>query len=631
MSSRFVRYLIFLFVYIGAFSACTSEKPNIIPVSDFFSNPEKTTFRMSPSGKYLSYLSHHDDGNQLVLLDISGDEPVVIPKEIDVRNISNYQWSDEGEILFSVRFSDQDSVMVYALDVENGSAERLFEPTRGNIRFITPARKKNGGILATMNDRDSTVFDVYRVYTKGKRREMVARNPGNISRWYADLEGQLRLALAGDSIQEALLYRKSEQQPFKVVKQNPFYNSITPFGFIKGKPDHVYALSNIGRDKSSLVELDLSDGSENVLFSHPEVDVASGGYASESGEMVYAYSIHEHREREFLDKRFEDTYQKLARLLPGYELRVIDEDFSKQRVVVQAFKDTDPGLVCYFDGTSDRLVQLSEINPKLKNQKLATMRPISFEARDGLKIRGFLTVPMQSATKNLPVIVFPHSGPHERNYWAYHPEVQFFANRGYAVLQINYRGSTGYGKDFWMAGFQEWGGKIQDDITDGVKWLISEQIADPERIGIYGVGFGGYSALHAAVFRSDLYACAASYGGFSNLFTYIREVPPMLKPYLQKYYMIIGNPETDSERLKQMSPVFHAEKVRIPIFIAQGGKDSRSTANETNQFVNKIRRNNIPITYVLREDEGRAFRKEENRFLLYEELIQFFDVHLKNK
>jgi len=257
------------------------------------------------------------------------------------------------------------------------------------------------------------------------------------------------------------------------------------------------------------------------------------------------------------------------------------------------------------------------------------MTPITYQSRDGRQINGYLTLPPAMKGTRVPVIVYPHGGPSARSKWGFNPVVQFFANRGFAVFQVNYRGSSGYGKAFWSAGFKEWGGKVQDDITDGVHWLIDEGIADPKRIGIYGAGFGGYSALHGACFKSDIYACAASYSGFTNLFTYLKEIPPHLTPYLQMYYEIIGNPETEPGLIKAMSPVFHSENIDIPVFIAQGGRDSRSAVNETNQFVQKLRKRNIPITYMLREEEGRYFRNEENRIQLYRELGDFFEKYLK--
>jgi dipeptidyl aminopeptidase/acylaminoacyl peptidase len=236
-----------------------------------------------------------------------------------------------------------------------------------------------------------------------------------------------------------------------------------------------------------------------------------------------------------------------------------------------------------------------------------------------------LTLPVGAKAKNLPVIVIPHGGPSDRDYWRFNPEVQFFANRGYAVFQVNFRGSSGYGKDFWKAGFKQWGGKIQEDIQDGVRWLIDNQIADPKRIGIYGRGFGGYSALFAASLNNELFACAASYGGYTNLFAHLKEIPLYAKSHLKRSYEIIGNPEVDSDLIKSMSPIFHTETIQIPLFIAQGGNDAR----EVNHFVQKVRKQNVPITYILRKEEGRYFREDANRLKLYEELIKFFDTHLK--
>src|SRR5690606_18440854 len=280
---------------------------------------------------------------------------------------------------------------------------------------------------------------------------------------------------------------------------------------------------------------------------------------------------------------------------------------ARRRFVVRSYTDKDPGAVYFYDMAKDELTKLVDNNPALNDCILAEMKPITYYARDGRQIHGYLTMPPKTRSRKPPVIVYPHSGPSNRDRWGFDPEVQFFANRGYAVFQVNYRGSIGYGKEFWSAGSKEWGGKIQDDITDGVRWLIHEQKVDSTRIGIYGAGFGGYSALHGACFHSDLYKCAASYSGFINLFTYLKEVPPHFKPYLQMYYETVGNPETEPELIKSMSPVFHSDRINIPVFIAQGGRDSWSTVNETNQFVQKLKKRKIPITYMLREEERRYF------------------------
>ncbi|MNN08628.1 Prolyl oligopeptidase family protein [compost metagenome] len=226
------------------------------------------------------------------------------------------------------------------------------------------------------------------------------------------------------------------------------------------------------------------------------------------------------------------------------------------------------------------------------------------------------------------MVVLPHDGPNGREVWGFDNEAQFLANRGYLVFQMNYRGSTGFGKKFWTAGFKEWGGKIQDDITDGVKWLIKEGIADRERVAIVGKGFGGYSALHAACFNSDLYKCAVSYSGYTNLFTYFRDIPPYFKSYVQKMYQVVGNPIREAELFKNISPVFHSDKVKIPVLLVQGGKDRFSSVTDANQFVQKLKNNNIPVQYILKEDEDRTFKRDENVFGYYNELERFLAKYL---
>jgi dipeptidyl aminopeptidase/acylaminoacyl peptidase len=259
------------------------------------------------------------------------------------------------------------------------------------------------------------------------------------------------------------------------------------------------------------------------------------------------------------------------------------------------------------------------------------MKPVSFKSRDGLTINGYLTLPLGFKPKNLPLIVIPHGGdgPTYRNSWGFNSEVQFLANRGYAVFQINFRGSKGYGKKFWIAGFKKWGTDIQNDITDGVNWLVSEGIADKKKIGIYGSGFGGYSALHALAFQPNLYACGASESGFLNLFAYIKSVPPILKPTLQMYYEMVGNPENGIDALRAVSPVFHANRIKAPLLIAQDTKDQRVNVNETNQFVKELKKRKVPITYITKESREFNFRNAESRMNFYTELEKFLASNLK--
>lgn len=626
---RRLAVLFFAAVAAGFFMGCSDRKTHVIPVEDFFSEPEKTVFKISPNGKYVAYLGlYNGQKNLFVIYPDEGHREQRITDQTE-RGIQMYFWANDDELIF-VNDKRSDTLQFFAVNRETSAVRNLMPPAAVRLRWVSPSRVINNGLLIALNERDSTVFDVYRLRTDANTKELVARNPGNIIRWFADLDGQLRLALASDSVRETMLYRNSEQDSFRPIISNSFRNTIMPLGFSGRHRNHIFALSNIKRDKLALVEIDMNNGEEvRELFSHPEVDVDHEGYLADRGEMGYATYATWKQQRHFLDKRIEAVYAAIQRKLEGYEVSVLDRDTAHRRFIVRSFTDTDPGAVYYFDLEQDKLVKLADNIPALSGYRFPRMKPISYRTRDGRQLHGYLTLPLNAKGKRPPVIVFPHNGPRDRNRWGFDPEVQFFANRGFAVFQVNYRGSTGYGKEFWASGFKEWGGKIQDDITDGVRWLIEEGVVDPGRIGIYGAGFGGYSALHAACFNSGLYACAASYSGFANLFTFLKEIPPHLKPYLQMYYEIVGNPETEPDLVKAMSPVFHADSIRIPVFIAQGGKDSWSAVNEINQFVQKLRKRKIPITYILREEEGRYFRDEENRIAFYRELGGFFDKYLR--
>ena len=601
------------------------------PVEDFFSGAEKTNFKISPDGRFIAYVGDYKNHKNVYLIDLDDgcrEKRLTSESETD---ITSYQWGDSTRIIYRKGPWSADTLQMYIVDRNTAEASRLLPPMPNTrMRWVAPNRIREGSALLALDDREEGVFDVYRVNVDGQGRTLVGRNTGNIIRWFTDPAGRLRLALASDSARETILYRPTEQDTFSVVTNNSFKSAVRPIGFQQGSKDKIFALSNVGRDKFALAEYDVAKGEEvRVLYSHPDVDLEPAGYQHDRGQMAYAAFITSKRQRHFLDEETQEVYSRLSGKLAGFEVSVIDRDDARNGFVVTTFTDKNPGATYYYNRVEDDLVKLADHNPALKDRELAAMTPVTLQARDGMELQGYLTLPLNGKRTDLPVIVFPHNGPSDRNVWHFDPEVQFFADRGYAVFQLNYRGSTGYGKAFWTAGFKEWGGKIQDDLEDGVDWLIAEGIADPKRIGIYGVGFGGYAALQAASFKSDRYACAASYSGFTNLFTYLREIPPHLQPYRRMYYEIIGDPEKDSDLIKSMSPVFHSNRINIPIFLAQGGRDRWSSVTETNQFVQKLRKRRIPITYVLREEEGRYFRSKEDRVALYNDLGEFFDTYLK--
>jgi dipeptidyl aminopeptidase/acylaminoacyl peptidase len=337
------------------------------------------------------------------------------------------------------------------------------------------------------------------------------------------------------------------------------------------------------------------------------------------------------KEKHYLDNDAKVLYQKLDQLLPKTESRILSGDKNENVFVVRTFTDRNPGSYYLYIADKGTIKKLSDNNSAIKEEQMCEMKPISFIARDGLKINGYLTLPLNSKSTNLPVVVVPHNGPGQRNSWGYNAEVQFLANRGYAVLQINYRGSSGYGVNFYAAGFKEWGGKIQEDIDDGVTWLIKQKVANPKQVAIYGSGFGGYIALNSAIKNPKMYKCAASNSGVLNLFSYLKSIPPFLQSNLQMYYEIVGNPNTDFDYMHQASPLFHADKVNIPIFITQNVKDPRINSSDAIQFVKELKKRNLPVTYFEKEDSPFSMNREEGRQKVYTALEQFLETNLKKK
>ena len=333
--------------------------------------------------------------------------------------------------------------------------------------------------------------------------------------------------------------------------------------------------------------------------------------------------------RKLFDAETETLYRRIEAKLPGYEITLQSRTRAEDKFIVAASNDRTPGTRYVYDARADTLAKLADINPWIPERDMAPMTPVSYTSRDGLKINGYLTLPVGRGNKNLPCIVNPHGGPWARDAWGYNPEVQFLANRGFCVLQMNFRGSTGYGRAFWEASFGQWGLKMQDDVTDGVQWLVRQGIADPKRVGIYGGSYGGYTTLAGVTFTPDLYAAAVDYVGVSNLFTFLNTIPPYWKPMLEKMQAMVGDPVKDKARLTATSPALNAERIKTPLFIAQGARDPRVNKAESDQVVEALKKRGVEVQYLVKDNEGHGFSNEENQLEFYTAMEVFFSRHLK--
>lgn len=602
-------------------------------VEDFFKNPEKTSYQISPNGEYFSFTSPYEDRMNIHVQKIGEDKVVRVTEETD-RDIRGYFWANDNRILYLQDDGGDENFKLYAVDRDGSNKMDLTPYDSVRIEIIDDLEDIEDEIIIGMNLESKSLFSPYRLNIETGEAVKLAENKNMfepISGWMTDHEGKLRIAAkVTDGTNTNILYRASEDEEFKTVYTTDFKETLSPLFFDFDNGSVVYAVSNIGRDKTAIVKFDLETGQElEVLFSHPEVDVSNLSYSRKRKVLTAITYTTDKRQREFLDEESEAIYQKLQAELPNYEVALTSTTKDEDKFLVRTYSDRSLGSYYFYDKNTEELKKLADVSPWLDEDKLSPMEPISYKTRDGLTVHGYLTLPNGKEPKNLPVVVNPHGGPWVRDNWGYNPEVQLLADRGYAVLQVNYRGSTGYGKEFWTASFKQWGQAMQNDITDGVNWLIEQGIADPERVAIYGASYGGYATLAGLTYTPDLYACGVDYVGVSNLNSFLQTIPPYWKPFLEMMYEMVGSPEEDQEMLDAYSPALNADKITAPLFVVQGANDPRVNIDESDQIVIALRERGVEVPYMVKYDEGHGFSNEENRFDFYKAMTGFLAMHLK--
>ncbi len=615
----------------------SSEKRKVpqYPLRDFFKNPERGFYRLSDDGKTLGFMQPAGAQRRMNLFvqALDGEKLVGEARQLThetERDLAGYFFKGNEVVLFSKDFGGDENFHVLAVNTRSGAVQDLtpFDKVRASIE--DDLEDDADHVLISHNQRNPEVFDVYRMNVHTGAAERVAENPGNIIGWQTDHAGKLRAAVASDGLMSVVLYRDDEAQEFRPIIETDFRVNVGP-AFFDFDNQHLYLYSQRGRDKLAFVRIDpAAPDNEQMVFETAEVDLDSVGYSRQRKVLTAAVYQTDKLHLHFFDDVTRNLYARLQQQLPGYEVHLQASNKDETVFVVAAVNDRTPGKRYLYDAQRDALTLLSEMNPAIDERDMAPMQPVRYQSRDGLTIHGYLTLPRdhQSGEK-LPVIVNPHGGPWARDHWGYNPEVQFLANRGYAVLQMNFRGSTGYGRAFWEASFGQWGLAMQDDITDGVQWLIDQGIADPARIAIYGASYGGYATLAGITLTPDLYAAAVDYVGVSNLFTFLGTIPPYWKPMLDKMQAMVGDPVKDKARLEATSPALLADRITTPLFIAQGAQDPRVNKAESDQVVAALRARGVEVEYMVKDNEGHGFHNDENKFEFYEAMERFLAAHLK--
>jgi dipeptidyl aminopeptidase/acylaminoacyl peptidase len=608
--------------------------PELIPLSVLFGNPERVSPRLSPDGSELAWIAPHDDVLNVWVAPIGSDgvgwdAARVVTDDAD-RGIRQFAWAHDGRHLLYVQDAGGDeNWRLYDVDLPS-MQRRDLTPFEGvQARVIAGEKAFPDRILVGLNKDNPQLHDVYRLdLTSGElTRELT--NPGFIG-MIADAQLVVRAALQPRPDGSAVLVvrESGDSQDWRELFVISAEDSLTtaPVGF-SADGRTLLVISSVGAEAARLVRVDLATGSTEVLAEDPEADVSAVRSHPDSREPQIVTFLKDRSVYRVLDPSVARHLAAIRAMNPGDPVFTGADD--ADRVWLVAFTN-DAGPVSYYayDTATGAGSFLFEIRPELSEYELADMEPFSYTARDGLTIRGYLSFPPGEDRTDLPTVLLVHGGPWARDAWGFDPQAQWLANRGYLCIQVNFRGSTGYGKAFLNAGDREWGGRMQDDLSDAVAHAISQGWSDPARIAIMGGSYGGYATLAGAAFTPDMYCCAVDIVGPSNLITLIESVPPYWAPMIAQFHNRVGDPAKDRDFLWSRSPLSVADRIRIPLLIAQGANDPRVKQAESEQIVAALEKAGIEHDYMLFPDEGHGFAKPENRLKFFAAADKFLSRYL---
>jgi dipeptidyl aminopeptidase/acylaminoacyl peptidase len=618
--------------------------PPLLDRELFFGNPEIAAAQISPDGRYIAFLKPWKETRN-VWVKKTG-EPYTAAHLVTAdahRPIPSFFWSRDSKYILFVQDKDGDeNYNVYAVDPAATPTAGQDAPPARNLTDAKGARAQiyavpkgdPDTIYVGLNDRDAAWHDVYKVKLSTAERTLVRQNTDRIANWTFDLSGQLRLAerVADNGDTEVL---RVDPSGFTKVYGCTVLENCGVTRFHKdGK--RVYLETNKGADDlARLVLFDPESGAEEKVESDPlgKADFGQAIFSEATDELVATSYEDERLRLYFRDKGFETDYRLVEKKLPGKEVDFASSSSDDQLWFLVVRSDTDPGARYLFDRKTKSLNLEYKVRERIPREHMAAVKAIHYPSKDGLEIPAFLTLPKGVPARNLPLVVLPHGGPWARDRWGFDNIAQFLANRGYAVLQPNFRGSVGYGKEFLNAGNRQWGDLMQDDLTSGVKHLVAQGIADPKRVGIMGGSYGGYATLAGVAFTPELYTAAVSIVGPSNLITLLQSIPPYWEAGRIIFYERMGNPTTPEgkKQLERQSPLNSADKIRTPLLIAQGANDPRVKKAESEQIVVALRDRGFPVEYVLAPDEGHGFARPVNNMALFAAAEAFFAKHLDGR
>lgn len=625
---------------LGALAAKETGKYKY-SVADYFKKPNQSSFQFSPDGKYVSYKQREENGKVHVYTkNTITDEVVRVIEEKD-ELIRGYGWANETRLIYIMDKGGDENYHLFAVDIDGKNQVELTPYEGVKVDILNALKEQKDFMIILMNKDNPQVFEPYKINIKTAAIEKLYTNddPLNpISGYDFDKDGVLKgFTKQQNGTEYVLNYRLDENQPFEPILtttwKDDFY--IIDFDYTTKNKNDAFVMTNLESNTREIVLYDFKEKKViKKVYSNPTFDVSGMSVSRKRNfEVDYFYYNGEKYHIEPVSETAKKLNDKFKKQFGNKDFYISSKTDEEDKYLIYVTSDKLYGKYYTYDVSKDAFKEVLNLMPQLKEEDMAEMRSIKFTSRDGLTIYGYLTIP--NAVKNgtkVPMIVNPHGGPYgPRDDWGYNPETQLFASRGYATLQVNYRGSGGYGKEFYLAGNKQIGRKMLDDLEDAVAYVKTLGLVDEDKIGIYGGSYGGLATLGSLVKTPDLYTCGVDYVGVSNLFTFFKAFPPYWKPYLGQVYeqWYDENDEDDIAIMKQVSPALNVEKMTKPLFVVQGANDPRVNIDESDQVVKNMRARGINTPYMVKYDEGHGFAREENRIDLYQTMMGFFAVHLK--
>ncbi|TVX95724.1 S9 family peptidase [Mycolicibacterium porcinum] len=615
--------------------------PELISIEDFFSPPERTAAKISPDGTRIAYLAPWKNRLNVWIEDLDGDAPPRCVTADETRSVYIYSWTDDPRWLLYLQDNGGDeNFHVYRIDLDNPDTAAVdLTPFPGARASFDLPKGRPGKAIVQTNNRDPQLIDAYELDIATGELTLLAENPGNVIMWLCAPNGDLftnTLTADGDVEISQWDSATAALRPIKVYDGTDYPVGIFPVAI---SPDGtgIWLGSHEGSDRTRLVRIDVATGAETEVDSHPTFDLGNQMVlpspfilSERTGELVGARFYGERQVIHALDANFAAVLENLTKLSDG-DLGAISSDDSEQKWVVNFTHDRDPWATYLYDHATGESRLLFRPYPNLNSDSLAPMTPVTIPSRDGLDLHSYLTLPVGVEPSDLPMVLLVHGGPWSRDCWGFQPDVQMLANRGYAVLQVNFRGSTGYGKAFTKAAIGEFAGKMHDDLIDAVDWAVKQGYADRDKVAIFGGSYGGYAALVGVTFTPDVFAAAIDYVGISSLANFMRTLPNVARPFLAtNWHLYVGDhndPAQEADMLAR-SPITKVDQIRTPLLVIQGANDSRVVQAESDNLVAALRQRGVEVEYMVKEDEGHGFLNPDNQIDMYHAVEKFLAEHL---